>query len=169
MSHGGCSSVRSGRADSLRGGADPRSGCARGRSGCSSGCGGFDDSLRIGNDSSNGCGGGRGTVFGDHAQLGDGKAAISSAGTHGPTCFVTNEFYVMAHMRLEINTAGGDLKNLTSAIFCNCVVAISSTQATLNVGRVRVAARSGVCANPQRQQQGRYNHQQKYFFHGILL
>jgi hypothetical protein len=52
-------------------------------------------------------------VFGNHAQFGDGKAVISSAGTRGPTCFVSCEFYVMAKMRLEINTAGGDLENLT--------------------------------------------------------
>jgi hypothetical protein len=30
----------------------------------------------------------------------------------------------MTQMRLEINAAGGDLENLTSAIFHNCVVAI---------------------------------------------
>jgi hypothetical protein len=75
----------------------------------------------------------------------------------------------MAKMRLEINTAGGDLKNLASATFRNCVIAISSTQATLNVGRVRIAASVGSLRKPQRHQQGRYSYQQKYSFHGILL
>jgi hypothetical protein len=75
----------------------------------------------------------------------------------------------MAHMGLEIDTAGGDLENLTSAIFCNCVVAISSTQTTFNVSRVRVAASVGSLRKPQSHQHGRYNHQQEYFFHGILL
>jgi hypothetical protein len=98
-------------------------------------------------------------VFGDHVQFGDGKAVISSAGTHGPTCFVPYEFYVMAQMWLEIYTACGDLENLTSAVFRNCIVAIRSTQATFNVGLVRVAASVGSLRKPQRHQQGRYNHQ----------
>jgi hypothetical protein len=63
-------------------------------------------------------------VVGDHVQFRDGKTFISSTGTHGPTCFVPNECYVMAHMWLEINTGGGDLENLTCAIFYNCVVTI---------------------------------------------
>jgi hypothetical protein len=95
-------------------------------------------------------------VFGNHAQLGDGKAVISSAGTRGPTCFMPCEFYVMAQMWLEINTAGGDLENLASAVFRNCVVAIRSTQATFNVGRV--AAAVGSLRKPKGHQQGRNNH-----------
>jgi hypothetical protein len=63
-------------------------------------------------------------VFGDHAQFGDGKAVVGRAGTHSSTYFVPCEFYLVAHMRLEINTAGGDLENLTSAVFFNCVVAL---------------------------------------------
>ena len=51
-------------------------GAAWRRSGC-------DDSLRRRNDSRSRCSGGRGTVFGDHAQLRDGKAVIGSAGTRG--------------------------------------------------------------------------------------
>jgi len=82
-------------------------------------------------------------VVGDHAQFSDGKAVISSAGTHGLTCFVAYQFYVMAQMCLEINTAGGYLENLTCAIFRNRVVAIRSTQATRNVGLVRRAASVG--------------------------
>jgi hypothetical protein len=65
----------------------------------------------------------------------------------------------MAHMRLEINTAGGDLENLTRAVFHDGVVSIRSTQATFNVGRVRVAASGGSLRKPQRHQQDRYNHQ----------
>jgi hypothetical protein len=83
--------------------------------------------LRIGNAIPNGGRGGRDTVFGDHAQFGDGKAVVSSAGTHGPTCLVPYEFYVMAYMRLEINTARGDLENLTRAIFHDGVVTIRSS------------------------------------------
>jgi hypothetical protein len=123
--------------------------------------------LRIGNNSSNG--GGRGTVFGNHAQFGDGKVVVSSAGTHRPACFVSCDFYVMANMRFEINTAGGDLENLTRAVFHDGVVSIRSTQATFNVGRVRVAASGGSLREPQRHQQSRYSDQQEYSLHGILL
>jgi hypothetical protein len=65
----------------------------------------------------------------------------------------------MAQMWLEINTAGGDLENLTSAIFRNRVVAVRSTQATFNVGLVRIAASVGSLRKTQRRQQARYNHQ----------
>jgi hypothetical protein len=61
-------------------------------------------------------------------------------------------------MGLEINTAGGDLENLMSAIFRNCVVAIRSTQATFNVSLGRIAV-SGSLRKTQRHQQARYNHQ----------
>ena len=64
----------------------------------------------------------------------------------------------MTHMWLEINTAGGDLENLPSAVFRNCVVAIRSTQATFNVGLACVAASVGSLRKPQRHQQGRYNY-----------
>jgi hypothetical protein len=98
-------------------------------------------------------------VVGDHVQFGDGKAVISGAGTRGRTCFVPCEVYVMAQMRLEINTAAGDLENLTCAIFRNCVVAIRSCQATFNVSLVRIAAGVGSLRKTQRYQQARYNHQ----------
>jgi len=98
-------------------------------------------------------------VVGDHVQFGDGKAVISGAGTRGPTCFVPYEIYVVAQMWLEINAAAGNLENLTCAIFRNCVVAISSSQATFNVGLVRVAASVGSLRKTQRHQQARYNHQ----------
>jgi len=65
----------------------------------------------------------------------------------------------MTHMWLEINTAGGDLENLTSAVFRNCVVSIRSTQATFNVDLVRVAASACSLRKPQHHQHGRYNHQ----------
>jgi hypothetical protein len=86
--------------------------------------------LGIGNDSPNRGSGGRTTVFGDHAQFGDGKAVVSSAGAHGSTCFVPYESYVMAYVRLEINTARGDPENLTRAVFHDGVAAIRSAQAT---------------------------------------
>jgi hypothetical protein len=117
--------------------------------------------LRIGNNSSIGGSGGRGTVFGNHAQFGDGKAVVSRAGTHGRAGFVSYEFYVMAHMRFEINTAGGDLENLTRAVFHDGVVAIRSTQATFDVGGVRVAASCWRLRKPQRHQQSGYSDQQE--------
>src|SRR5712692_5933179 len=78
------------------------------------------------------------------------------------------EFYVMAQMWLEINTAGGDRENVASVVFRNCVVTIRATQATLNVGLVCFDARRGSLGKPQRDQQGRYNDQQECSLHGIL-
>jgi hypothetical protein len=75
----------------------------------------------------------------------------------------------MAKMRLEINTAGGDLENLTRAVFHDGVVSVRSTHATFDIGRVGVTASLGSLRKPQRHQQGRYNDQQEYWFHGILL
>jgi hypothetical protein len=98
-------------------------------------------------------------VFGDHVQFGDCEAVISGAGTHGPTSFVPYELYLMTQMWFEINTAGGDLENLTRAVFGNSVVGIRSAQATFNVGLVRVAGGVRSLRKPQRHQQGRYNHQ----------
>jgi hypothetical protein len=107
-------------------------------------------------------------VFGDHAQFGDGKAVISGTGTHRPTCFVPNEFYVMAQMWLEVNTAGSDLENLASVVFRNGVVIGRATQATPDVGLFCIAARRGSLCKPQRSQQGWYNDEQERFLHGIL-
>jgi hypothetical protein len=98
-------------------------------------------------------------VLRNHVQFGDGKAVVSGAGTRGPSCFVPSEVYVMAQMWLEINTAAGDLKNLMSTIFGNCVIAIRSTQATFDGGLVRIAVSVGSLRQPQRNQQARYNHQ----------
>ena len=56
-------------------------------------------------------------------------------------------------MRLEINTAGGDLENVASVVFHNCVVTIRATQATLNSGLVCTSARRGSLCKPQRAQQ----------------
>jgi hypothetical protein len=97
-------------------------------------------------------------VFGDHTQFSDGKAVVSSAGARGLACFVPDEFYVMAEMRFEINTAGADLESLTGAVFDHRVVAIRSTQATLYVGRICVAAGGGRLRQSKRHQQGRYHH-----------
>ena len=97
-------------------------------------------------------------MFGDHAQFGNRQAVISSAGTHGPTCLVAYEFYLMAHMWLEIDTAGGNFESLSATVFRNSVVAIRSAQATFDRGRVRVAAGVGSLCKPQGHQHGRYNH-----------
>jgi hypothetical protein len=107
-------------------------------------------------------------VFRNHVQFGDGEAVVSSAGTHRPTCLGPDEFYVMAQMRLEINTAGSDLENPAGVVFRNCVVTVRATQATLNSGLVCIAARRGSLCKPQDNQQGRYNDQQTYSLHGIL-
>ena len=108
-------------------------------------------------------------MFGDHIQFGNGEAVITSAGTHRSIYLVPCEFYLMAQMCLQINTAGGDLENQTSPIFRNCVVAIRSTQAAFNSSRVRIAACGGSLRKAQRHQQGRYNYQQECSSHGILL
>jgi hypothetical protein len=89
-------------------------------------------------------------MFGDHVKFGNGKAVITRAGTHRPVCFVPYEFYLMAQMCLQINTAGGDLENQTSPVFRNCVVAIRSTQAAFNGSRVRIAACGGSLRKAQR-------------------
>jgi len=65
----------------------------------------------------------------------------------------------MAQVRLESYSAGGDVENLTSAIFRNRIVAIRSTQTTFHVDLVRVAAGWRSLRKPQRHQQGRCNHQ----------
>ncbi len=64
-------------------------------------------------------------MIGDHAEFGDGEAVIGNAGIHGAIRLMPCEFYVMAHVRLEINAAGGDFHNLMGAVFRNCVAAIS--------------------------------------------
>jgi hypothetical protein len=107
-------------------------------------------------------------VFGDHAHFCNGKT-VTSAGTRGATYFEPYKFYVLAQMWLEINAAGGDFENLTSAVFRNCVEPLRSAQATLNVGLAHVGTNVGSLRKAQRHQQGRYNHQQEYSFHGILL
>jgi hypothetical protein len=101
-------------------------------------------------------------VFGDHVQFGDGKTVISS------TCFMPDQGYVVAQMGLEIDTAGSDLENLARVVLHNCVITIRATQATLNVCLVCIDARRGSLCKPQRDQQGRYNHQQQCSFHGTL-
>jgi hypothetical protein len=103
-------------------------------------------------------------VFGDHVQFGDGNAVIGSGGTCR-TCFVPDEGYVMAQMRLEINAAGSDLENVSSVVLHNRVITIRATQATLNAGLVCIAARPGSLCKPQCDQQGRYNDQQECSLH----
>jgi hypothetical protein len=101
-------------------------------------------------------------MFGDHVQLGDGKAVLSIAR------FLPGEVYVMSQMRLEISAAGSDLENLASVVFRNGVVTVRATQAPFNVDLVGIAACRGSLCKPQRDQQGRYNNQQEYSLHGIL-
>jgi hypothetical protein len=74
----------------------------------------------------------------------------------------------MTHVWFEINCAGSDLENAASVVLHDCVITIRATQATLNVGLVCIDARGGGLGQAQRDQQGRYNHQQKYSLHGIL-
>jgi hypothetical protein len=85
-------------------------------------------------------------VVGDHVQLRDGKAV------HTRICFVPDEIYVLAEMRLEISAAGSDLENLVGVVFRNGVATVRATQATLNVDLVCVAARRGSLCKPQRDQ-----------------
>jgi hypothetical protein len=102
-------------------------------------------------------------VFVDHVQFGDGEAVLSSTG------FVPGEFYFLAQIRFEIRIAGRDLENLARVFFRNGVVTVRATQATLNVDLVGIAARRWSLCKPKRDQQGRYNDQQEYSLHGILL
>jgi hypothetical protein len=97
-------------------------------------------------------------MFGDHAQFSNRKAVVSSARTRGRGCFVPDEFHVMAEMGFEINTAGGDLESLTSAVFDDRVVALRSAETTFYVGRSCVAAGVGSLRQPACHQQGRYHH-----------
>jgi hypothetical protein len=101
-------------------------------------------------------------VVRDHVQLRDGKAV------HTRICFVPDEVYVVAHMRLEIGAAACDLENLARTVFRNGVATLRPTQAAFDIDLVCIAARRGSLCKPQRDQQDRYNHQQKHFLHGIL-
>jgi hypothetical protein len=101
-------------------------------------------------------------VFGDHVQFRDSNAVLSRI------CFLPDEFHVLAHVRLEISTAGSYIEDLASVVFRNRVVAVRATQATFNVHLVCIAARRGSLCKPQRDQQGRYNDQQEYSLHGVL-
>src|ERR1039457_6240749 len=74
----------------------------------------------------------------------------------------------MAQMRLEIDTAGSDLESVARVVLHNCVITIRAAQTTLNGGLVSIGARRGSLCKPQRDQQGRYNHQQECSLHGIL-
>jgi hypothetical protein len=103
----------------------------------------------------------------DHVQFSDGKVVISGGRTD-PACSVPDEGYVMAHVRLEINTAGSDLEIVASLVFDNCVAAKGATQATLNAGLVSIDARRGSLCKPQRDQHGRCNDQQQCFLHETL-
>jgi hypothetical protein len=101
-------------------------------------------------------------VFGDHVHFRDGKTVLTS------TCFLADEFYFLAGIRLEIGGAGRDLENLARVVFRNGVVGVRSTQATFDVDLVSIAAHRGSLCKPHRDQQGRYNDQQEYSLHGIL-
>jgi hypothetical protein len=74
----------------------------------------------------------------------------------------------MVQMWLEVNTAGSDLENVAGVVFDQCVVTIRATQATLNSGLIRIAARRRGLCKPQRNQQSQYNDQQACSLHGIL-
>jgi hypothetical protein len=58
-------------------------------------------------------------------------------------------------MRLEINIAGGDLENVASVVFHNCVVTIRATQATLDGGLICIRGRRGSLCKPPSDQQSR--------------
>jgi hypothetical protein len=93
-------------------------------------------------------------VIGDHLQVSDGKAVVSSGSRGGtcPTCSLPDEAYVMAKMWLEINTASADLEKVSSLVFQDCVVTVRTAQATLDVGLVCIAASRGSLRKTQRGQ-----------------
>jgi hypothetical protein len=105
-------------------------------------------------------------MFRNHTQFGDSKAVIGRRGTRGHTFFLPCDFHVVAHMGFEINTAGGDLENLPRAVFCKRVGTIGSAQTTTDIHHVGVAACVRSLGKSQGHEQGRYNYQQKYIFHG---
>lgn len=141
-------------ADCLRRCTNRRGGCC-----CRRRCA---DRLRRSADICSRCSRCRRAVCGDHVQCADSNAVLSSA-------FLRGEVYVLAHIRLEISTAGSDLENLARVVFCNGVVALRAAQASFNVHLVGVAARRGSLCKPHRDQQCRYNDQQEYSLHRILL
>ena len=63
----------------------------------------------------------------------------------------------MAEVWFEINAAGGDLEDLTTAVFRNRVIAIRSTQATFERGWIRITGSVGSLCEPERHKQGRCN------------
>jgi hypothetical protein len=69
-------------------------------------------------------------VFGDHVHSADGKAVL------GSPCLAPAEFHFLAHIRLEIGTAGSDLESFARVVFRNGVVAVRATQAAFNVDLV---------------------------------
>jgi hypothetical protein len=100
-------------------------------------------------------------VNGDQVQFANGNAVL------GSSRFLPSEGYVLADKRLQVGAAGRDLESLAGVVFQNRVVAIRASQATFNVDRVCIAARSGSLCKPHCDQQCRYN-EQEYSLHGIL-
>jgi hypothetical protein len=101
-------------------------------------------------------------VQGDHGEFSDGNAVVCG------TCFVRDELYVLAQIRLEIRAAGSDLENLAGIVFRNGIGALRATHATFDVDLVCISAGRGSLCKPHCDQQGRYNEQQEYSLHGIL-
>lgn len=108
-------------------------------------------------------------MIGDHCHVSDGKAVVGSGGRVGtrPTCFLPDQAYVMAKMRLQINTAAPDLEKVSSLVFRHCVATLRTAQAALNRGLSCIGTRRRSLCDAQRQQ-GRCNHQQECSLHGIL-
>jgi hypothetical protein len=72
-------------------------------------------------------------------------------------------------MRLQVNRAAGDPEGLGCSVLSDSIATIGATEASLDAGLIGVAVRCGSLSKSQRDQQNRYNDQQEYIFHGILL
>src|SRR6188472_2167471 len=107
-------------------------------------------------------------MFGDHVQFGNGEVVLRSARTHRHGCVLADYSYLMSEMCLQISATGSKFKNPPSVFFGECVVTVRTTQATLNVELLCIAARGGSLCRSQCDQQGRCNDQQEYSLHGIL-
>jgi hypothetical protein len=68
-------------------------------------------------------------MFGDHVYCGHRKIVLSSR-------LAPAEFYFLAHICLEIGTAGSDFEHFARVVFRNGVVAVRATQAAFNVDLV---------------------------------
>src|SRR5450631_589383 len=127
-------------------------------------------SLRRSSIGHSGCAGDRaGAVFGDHIQSRDNNAVVGRTGARSRIRFLSDDFDVVAHMWFQVHGAAGDFESLSCAFLRYGVITIGATKASLDASLVGVATRRGSLSKRECDQHHRYNDQQKYIFHRILL